>query len=597
MDFKKFFSQDLHKNFVKSFHKQKKCILSGVGNNTSKVFFLSKLINSLSKNQNILWVAQNSEEAQEINKYIQSFTSISSTLFLQNSQKEKNNSIQEVEVVHKLNQVTKHSNLIIISLNEANLKVLPYSEIQKQSFQIIKNQKFDLVELFNKIIDLGYSYSKEQHLKKGEYCKTGDILNIFPLNSEYPIKIEINFDKIENIWTYNSIQNNQIIQHFDKFKIYPINCQESGTQKLIHTLNENNLLILDEVDEIDENLENQLKNSSTKQIIFTSFPREVDNYTHLRYLSVLKFYNLLDFLNDLKDKLSRNWEIIILLKQPEELQNILKAENISFTDKLKQKTPVKLLQLQEKIIIPSSFQNPEKNIIFITDKELYNLKKKSKNKNIDTLQMEILTSLKEGDFVVHFDHGIGKFIGIKQIEVDQNKKEYLEINYLEGDKLFVPIDQADKVSRFIGGGGNEVEPRLSRLGGTDWKNVTRKIKKETQKIAKELLKLYAKRAQAKGISFNKDNKNQEKFEETFPYEETPGQIKAIHDTKNDMEKKSPMDRLVCGDVGFGKTEVALRAAFKATQSHKQVALISPITIFQSFTFFNIFSSKLHSLPE
>lgn len=577
MDFKDFFSQDLHKDLEDNFQKQKKHIISGVGNNTSKVFFLSKLIQAFTKNKNIFWVTQNQEHALETYKLLQNFTSIPTTLFISPEKERERNLIQEIEVIHHLNQKQDKHNITITSLNEVNFKISNYQEILKQSFKIKQQQEFQTVDLFNKIIELGYNHSQEQHLKKGEYYKTGDVLSIFPVNSKNPIKIEIDFDKIVNIWTYNSQKDNKILEHFKEFEIFPIKLIKLGETKLINTLHKDNLLILDEVEEVDENFENTISNTELKQLVFTSFPREADNYIHLRYLSVLKFYNLLDFLNDLKDKLSRDWEVVILVKKIKELENILKEERISFTDNLNEKIPVKLIQLQEDQITPASFQNPKKNIALITDKELYNIKKKNKNKNFDTLQMEILTSLRDGDFVVHFDHGIGKFIGIRQIEVDKNKREYLEIHYLEGDKLFVPIDQADKVSRFVGG-DQDKEPRLSRLGGTDWKNVTRKIKKETQKIAKELLKLYAQRAQAKGNVFLKDNKNQEKFEETFPYEETPGQIKAIQDTKNDMESSSPMDRLVCGDVGFGKTEVALRAAFKAVQSQKQVALISPITI-------------------
>ncbi|QQR83596.1 transcription-repair coupling factor [Candidatus Peregrinibacteria bacterium] len=143
-------------------------------------------------------------------------------------------------------------------------------------------------------------------------------------------------------------------------------------------------------------------------------------------------------------------------------------------------------------------------------------------------------------------------------------------------RLFIPIDQADKVSKYVGGEDNE--PQLTRLGSVEWKNATQKVKKETEKIAKELLELYAKRAQVKGFDYGADTEEQKAFEAAFPYEETPGQMKAINDVKNDMESKKPMDRLVCGDVGFGKTEVAMRAAFKAVQAGKQVALISPITI-------------------
>lgn len=578
MDFKDFFPQDLHKNLEGDFQKQKKNIISGVGNNTSKVFFLSKILNLFPKNKNIFWITQNSEQALEIKKLLQSFAQIQTNLFLPlNSHTEEQKQIREIQTILNLNQKQDDFKITITTLEEAKLKTVKYSDIQEECFQIKQKQNFNSTDLFNRIIELGYIHSQEQHLKQGEYHKRGDVLSIFPINSKYPIKIEIDFDKIVNLWTYDSQNNNQILKQFNEFSIFPINLQENKKIKLIQNIGKNNLLILDEIDEVNENFEKKILNSEARQLVFTSFPRETDNYLHLRYLSVLKFYNLLDFLNDLRDKLSREWKVIILAKKIKELVEIFKAEKINYSDELNNKISLKLIKLKEDKFIPSSFQNPEKNIALITDKELYNLKKKNKNKNIDTLQMEILTSLREGDFVVHFDHGIGKFIGIKQIEIDNNTREYLEIHYLEGDKLFVPIDQADKVSRFVGGEG-EIKPRLSRLGGTDWKNITRKIKKETQKIAKELLKLYAKRAQSKGTAFEKDNKNQDEFEKTFPYEETPGQIKAIQDTKNDMEKSAPMDRLVCGDVGFGKTEVALRAAFKAVQNHKQVAVISPITI-------------------
>lgn len=579
MDFKDFFPQDIHHNLVEGFQKRKKNTIafSGVGNNTSKVFFLDKIIQQFFvQPKNILWIAQNEEQALEIYKLCENFTDLPVFLLFSNKEKKLTNQ-QVIELIYRFHQKTAQYKLTITTLQDVHSQVFSYPLLKKESFFIQKKQKINPIELFNQIIEQGYTYTQEQHLQKGEYCKIGDVLSIFPINSDDPLKIEIEFDEIINLWTYQSEAQNQILNHFSQFEIFPIQPKKSPNTNLIQALNQENLLILDEVDEIDENFHTSIHATELHKIIFTSFPKEHDEYAYLRYLSVLKFYNLLDFLNDLKDKLRNDWEIVILAKKTEELENILKAEKIRFTNQLNVVEKLKLLPLKEDCFIPSSFQNPEQKIALFTDKELYNIKKKNKNKNIDTLQMEILTSLREGDFVVHFDHGIGKFSGIKQIEIDQNKREYLEIHYLEGDKLFVPIDQADKVSRFVGGDG-EITPRLSRLGGTDWKNITRKIKKETQKIAKELLKLYAQRAQSQGFKFLKDNVTQEKFEATFPYEETPGQIKAIQDVKNDMEKPLPMDRLICGDVGFGKTEVALRAAFKAVQSQKQVALISPITI-------------------
>ena len=189
---------------------------------------------------------------------------------------------------------------------------------------------------------------------------------------------------------------------------------------------------------------------------------------------------------------------------------------------------------------------------------------------------DFLGGLKVGDFVVHSDHGIARFQGLDRKTVDGITREYLKLAYAENDKLFVPIDQADKVSKYIG--SEESMPKLTRLGSAEWATITSKVRKETEEIAKELLALYAKRRISAGFAFAKDEPVQEEFEKTFPYVETPGQIKAINDVKADMETAKPMDRLVCGDVGFGKTEVAMRAAFKAVQSGKQVALISPITI-------------------
>jgi len=167
-------------------------------------------------------------------------------------------------------------------------------------------------------------------------------------------------------------------------------------------------------------------------------------------------------------------------------------------------------------------------------------------------------------------------VGIEQQTIDDMTREYLKIEYLGNDKLYVPIDQAEKVNKYVGVGN--AEPRLTRLGSGEWTTVTNKVRKESESIAKELLMLYSKREMAKGFKCMPDDKVQEQFEATFPYEETPGQLRAIIDVKRDMETAKPMDRLVCGDVGFGKTEVAMRAVFKMIRNGKQVAVITPITI-------------------
>ena len=181
-----------------------------------------------------------------------------------------------------------------------------------------------------------------------------------------------------------------------------------------------------------------------------------------------------------------------------------------------------------------------------------------------------------GDWVVHIDYGIGQFIGLVKRVLDGIRREFLAIEYQGGDQLFVPIHQADRLSRYVG--PDSQRPTASRLGSTEWTNTKNRVRGAVQEVAGDLLDLYAQRQIADGFSFSKDSAWQMELEGSFPYIETPDQVNAIRQVKQDMENPRPMDRLLCGDVGYGKTEVALRAAFKAVMDGKQVAILVPTTI-------------------
>ena len=185
-----------------------------------------------------------------------------------------------------------------------------------------------------------------------------------------------------------------------------------------------------------------------------------------------------------------------------------------------------------------------------------------------------LRDLKIGDLVVHVDHGIGAFVGLKQIGVGEATQEFLELRYAGDDKLFVPVERLDLVQKFTGA----TRPPVDRLGGTSWERAKTKVKKAMRDMAEELLKLYAARKAVPGHAFTADSHWQQEFEDAFEYELTPDQQTAIADIKRDMESTTPMDRLLCGDVGYGKTEVAMRAAFKAVMDGKQVAFLAPTTV-------------------
>lgn len=230
----------------------------------------------------------------------------------------------------------------------------------------------------------------------------------------------------------------------------------------------------------------------------------------------------------------------------------------------------------------SGTEIPDKKILIITDRELFNKRQKDlpsvrRGKYKEKSEyIENINDIKEGEYVVHSVHGVGIYIGLTKQEFDGQLKDYLTIEYANKDKLHIPAEQINMLCRYRGSG--QIKPKLSRMGGSDWEGVKSRVKKAVEEIAYDLLRLYAKRKMQEGIAFAEDSPLQFEMEEAFEYIETPDQAKAITEVKSDMESSVPMDRLICGDVGFGKTEVAMRAMFKAVTSLKQVAVIVPTTI-------------------
>ena len=230
----------------------------------------------------------------------------------------------------------------------------------------------------------------------------------------------------------------------------------------------------------------------------------------------------------------------------------------------------------------------------ITDAELFGFVKETRpTKRMPARSSLFLPQLRPGDYVVHVQHGIGKFSGLTKMSADGGEQEYLVLEYAAGDKLYVPTDQIERVSQYIG--ASDQAPTLSRLGTQEWQRTKRRVEESVADIAQELLDLYAAREVTQGFAFSPDTLWQQELEASFPYMETPDQIEAIRAVKEDMEKSKPMDRLICGDVGYGKTEVALRAAFKAVMDGKQVAILTPTTVLAQ-QHFTTFSERLQAFP-
>ena len=351
-------------------------------------------------------------------------------------------------------------------------------------------------------------------------------------------------------------------------------------------------------------LESKLENSSL--ITLSSFLNKSDglfNTVDIGFEEVtLNKYNgqLNMLIEDIQERKEKKYKTVILAgtrPRGERLVKTLMEKGIFST----YKDSIDKIEAGEVVItfgnLLRGFDYPELELSIISDKDIFGeTRRKRSGKAVRKKGVAKITSfaeLKPGDYVVHANHGIGVYKGIKQMAAGGTTRDYLDIVYDKGDKLYVPVDQLDLVQKYIGSEGNS--PKINKLGGAEWQKAKAKARKSINEIAQDLVKLYAARATLKGHSFGKDTEWQRQFEDEFPYEETPDQLASLEEIKRDMESDKPMDRLLCGDVGYGKTEVAIRAAFKAVMDGKQVAFLVPTTILAD-QHYNNFIKRFSDFP-
>ena len=363
-------------------------------------------------------------------------------------------------------------------------------------------------------------------------------------------------------------------------------------QRKTNIIEDNNKLIASLIEKekfVPEAIQNISKfeyNFEEKQIIYLEQNDSIKNIQKYYFETrEINFYNLqLDLLFADIVTYQKNKKKVVLLAGNEisakKLCDILKENQINY----KYEQEAENVKPGEIIVtiggFSSGFENYDLNLIVISLQNNFEEPVKRKKKLSSTFKDSekiVFADLKPGNIVVHQTHGIGQFVGVNTITADGVTKDYIKIKYRNDDILYVPTNSLDSVRKYIGGGDNS-SPRLNKLGGKEWSATTNKVKKNLEAIAKDLIELYAKRQKIKGFSFSPDTPWQKQFEDSFPYTETDDQLRCIQDVKKDMEKQQPMDRLLCGDVGYGKTEVAIRAAFKAVMDQKQVAYLVPTTI-------------------
>lgn len=547
---------------------------------------------------------------------------------------------RRMEVLRAIAEKKKEEPVTVITTMDAFLDgIISPDEIQKNRIHITGEDTVDLTKLEQDLTALGYE-RESQIEAPGQFAVRGGIIDVFPLAEEMPVRIELWGDEIDSIRMFDA-KSQRSIENISEITIYPASENCFGNNGLVSFLKyfpENEtLLFYDEPHRLQETAETveaeyteSLKNRAdagmkeegeeelrvfqTKDII-----SEMNRYSGIGLTTleskcglfkvrsvytvqakgVNPYNNSFELLTrDLK-RLKRNGYRVVLLSgsrtRAKRLAEDLRDYDLSSFYSEDMQREVKPGEIMAAYGYASEgYEYPMLKFVVISESDIFGRKKKKKKrKKYEGQRIQDFAELKPGDYVVHENHGIGVYKGIEKIEVEKIVKDYMKIVYAEGGVLYIPVAQMDLIQKYAG--ADAKRPRLNKLGTIQWGKTKSQVKKAVQIVAKDLVELYAVRQQSEGFVYGPDTVWQKEFEEMFPFEETDDQLQAIEDTKHDMESKKIMDRLICGDVGYGKTEIAIRAAFKAVQEGKQVVCLVPTTILAQ-QHYNTFVQRLKEFP-
>ncbi len=532
-----------------------------------------------------------------------------------------------------LKEVINDSKKIVITNLMGYLRYLPSKKtFEKNQIILKKNEEYKIKTLIEDLFRLGYT--KETIVNKtGDIAVRGFVLDIFPTNANNPIRIEYWGDTIDSIKEFD-VDNQLTINSIDDIIIYPntefLVDEKIDTFALSHRLLPN----YTEVVNIFDYLKGSIVYNDFNQIkvSYDLLQEEIFNYNisinqpgNTKYMYDLEFLLKEKYINfsqfdstNMKLETYKSMSVDPFMGPPEAINERLnkylkKYKKIIICVKDRYRTNKIIDYLQNENIIISNENNIIdnkiniivkkieqgfifNNLVVISENELFN--KKSEKSSYRTnfkmgTKIKDITKLEPGDYVVHHTYGIGIYRGIKTLNKNGLKKDYLMIEYKGKEYLYIPVENIELISKYASKEG--VAPKINKLNSAEWEKTKLRVKKKVESIALELLELYAKREASQGFAYIKDDDNQLAFENEFEFNETPDQIKVSNEIKKDMEKNKPMDRLVCGDVGYGKTEIAFRAIFKAILSGKQVAFLCPTTILSSQHYTNALS-RFKSFP-
>jgi len=503
-----------------------------------------------------------------------------------------------------LGRLLKGEQLIVLTTAQAVAqKGISPKQFRAISLKLVVGDVIERDDLLEHLVKLGYERTDQVEIQ-GEFCVRGGIVDIYPVNSHKPYRIEFFDDEVDSIRWFD-VDTQTSVGKVDKAEILPFDVFDDKYRKAMFTefLPQKAVVIVDAPLKIREEIiklakenpdikgrlfswEEFLEKTAKVNVIYLAMMLHslhgitLDHMIGVTVQGMASYQRQFDMLtDDLSGWLDEGQQILVTLGDNAKITSLreLMARHRLASAEGDSSTPLKkgLVTLIRGTLL-NGFELPNANLVVVTEKDIFGRQKK---KTLKVSKDERITHFREinvGDYVVHVQHGIGKYCGVETKEIDGIKRDYLFIQYGGEDRLYVPTDQVGLLQKYIGKEG-EI-PRLHKIGSSSWTKTKNKVRASVKDIAQELIQLYAKRRQAEGYAFSQDTVWQQEFEDAFPYEETPDQLNAVAEVKADMERPQPMDRLLCGDIGFGKTEVAMRASFKAVMDGKQVAVLVPTTV-------------------
>ncbi len=521
-----------------------------------------------------------------------------------------------------LGRMVRREKVIVLATAAAAVqKGMSKQDFEKLSFRISIGDVMPRSKLLERFVQLGYEHAAEVEYM-GQFSTRGSIVDIFPINGTSPVRMEFFDDDVDTIREFD-IYTKRSLKNISSVSVLPLAKAEADGRPALFLsyLEGEGTVIFDEPMRIREQIKSIVKENPERRrtifqwedildavkgenVIYSAWMlqqihgAEPEHMINVLMMGMMPFQRQMDMLgNELSRWLSQKQRILLLLGDRQ------KAESLRET-LAKKRIPSSLVpdgeKLSDKMVniqtgrLGNGFELSSARLVVVTERDIFgHAKRRVVQRASSGERIAHFRDIKPGDYVVHVNHGIGKYLGVETLVVGGIHKDYLHIKYGGDDKLFVPTDQVQLLQKYIGSEG-EV-PRLHRMGGTEWAKAKAKAKASAEDIAQHLIDIYARRKEAKGFAFSPDDSTQRDFEEAFPYEETEDQKKAIREIKADMENERPMDRLLCGDVGFGKTEVAIRAAYKAAMDGKQVAVLVPTTVLAQ-QHYQTFSARFMDFP-